>query len=88
MSSLEDTTLKNILDIFFLPIQYKHNFFILFAKRLSLKLSNYRDNVYQCITSQPKAGQNTQQHSTRRAGRDIQPTNKPEKLYRALHVNE
>ena len=30
--------------------------------------------------SQPKAGQNTQQCSTQRAGLNIQPTNKSEKL--------
>ena len=39
-----------------------------------------RDKIYQCITSQPTAGQNTQRRSTRRAGKNIQPTNKPEKL--------
>ena len=31
------------------------------------------------MTSQPRAGRNTQQRSTRRAGQNIQPTNKLEK---------
>ena len=40
----------------------------------------YCDKIYRCITSQPKAGWNTQRHSTRRAGQNMQPTNKSEKL--------
>ena len=34
--------------------------------------------------SQPRAGQNIQWHSTRRAGRNIQPTNKSEKLIKKM----
>ena len=32
------------------------------------------------MTSQPRAGWNTQRQSTQRAGRNIQPTNKSKKL--------
>ena len=38
------------------------------------------DKIYQGITSQPKAGRNTQRHSRPRAGQNIQPNNKLEKL--------
>ena len=34
----------------------------------------YRDKIYQCITSQPKASRNTQRCSTQRAGQNMQPT--------------
>ena len=40
----------------------------------------YCVKIYQCIMSLPKAGRNTQSHSTPRAGQNIQPTNKSEKL--------
>ena len=40
----------------------------------------YRNKIYKCITSQPKADQNTQWRSTQRAGQNMQPTNKSEKL--------
>ena len=36
----------------------------------------YCDKIYQCITSQPKAGWNTQQRNTRRAGQNITPRHK------------
>ena len=32
------------------------------------------------MANQPRAGRNTQWHSTRRAGQNIQPTNKSKKL--------
>ena len=36
------------------------------------------------MTSQPRAGWNTQQHSNQRAGQKIQPTNKSEKLIQQM----
>ena len=59
----------------------KKIWFVIRLKKSRTKSSKvYRDKIYLCITTQPKAGRNTQWRSTRKAGRNMQQTNKSEKL--------